>query len=190
MQILPTELPGVVLIEPDVYRDQRGFFLETYHQRRYQAAGFSEVFVQDNLSYSVRNTLRGLHTQVHRAQGKLIRVLIGQMFDVAVDIRVGSPTFKRWVGVVLSADDSLQLYIPPGFAHGFCVLSDFAYVEYKCTDFYDASDELTIRWDDPDMGIEWPVWSPIISTKDRSAPPLRELVGRLPVFAAQQGQPI
>jgi dTDP-4-dehydrorhamnose 3,5-epimerase len=184
MRFFPTELPEVLLIEPDVYRDERGFFLETYHARRYQAAGIPGVFVQDNHSRSVRSTLRGLHAQRQRPQGKLIRVLQGEIFDVAVDIRRGSPTFCRWVGIRLSADNFRQIYVPPGFAHGFCVISDTADVAYKCTELYDSSDELGVRWNDPAIGIVWPVSEPLLSEKDRAAPALAELNHLLPVFAA------
>lgn len=183
MRFVPTELPGVVLIEPDVHRDGRGFFLETFHARRYDAAGIPGPFVQDNHSHSTRGTLRGLHAQLRRPQGKLVRAVAGQMFDVAVDIRRGSPTFGRWVGVTLSGGNYQQLYIPPGFAHGFCVLSDEVDVEYKCTDFYDPSDEISVRWDDPEIGVRWPVAEPILSKRDALAPRLGELAERLPAFA-------
>ncbi len=182
MNCIPTELPGVVIIEPDVHRDGRGFFLETYHERKYEQGGIPGPFVQDNHSSSVRGTLRGLHAQRSRAQGKLVRAVAGEMFDVAVDIRRGSPTFARWVGVVLSGDNFRQLYIPPGFAHGFCVLSDRVDVEYKCTDFYDPTDELALAWDDPQIGIEWPIEDPILSNKDRAAPCLAEVLDRLPRY--------
>lgn len=182
MNCIPTELPGVVIIEPDVHRDGRGFFLETYHERKYEQGGIRGPFVQDNHSSSVRGTLRGLHVQRSRAQGKLVRAVAGEMFDVAVDIRRGSPTFARWVGVVLSGDNFRQLYIPPGFAHGFCVLSDRVDVEYKCTDFYDPTDELALAWDDPQIGIEWPIEDPILSNKDRAAPCLAEVLDRLPRY--------
>ena len=182
MKILPTDLPGVVLIEPVVYRDQRGFFLETYHAGKYHAAGVEGIFVQDNHSHSIRGTVRGLHAQRHHPQGKLVRVLQGEIFDVAVDIRRSSPSFRRWVGVRLSAESFLQIYIPPGFAHGFCVLSETAEVEYKCTELYDPADEFGILWNDPELGITWPVREPILSERDRSAPRLAELADRLPVL--------
>jgi dTDP-4-dehydrorhamnose 3,5-epimerase len=182
MKVLTTELPGVVLIEPTVYRDQRGFFLETYHAGKYRAAGVEGIFVQDNHSHSVRDTVRGLHAQCRRPQGKLVRVLGGEIFDVAVDIRRSSPSFRRWVGVRLSAESFRQMYIPPGFAHGFCVLSETADVEYKCTELYDPADEVGILWNDPELGITWPVREPILSQKDRVAPRLAELADRLPVF--------
>jgi dTDP-4-dehydrorhamnose 3,5-epimerase len=174
VRFLPTELPGVILIEPDVHKDSRGFFLETYHQRKYQDGGIPGDFVQDNHSHSIRGTLRGLHAQRRRPQAKLVRAVEGEMFDVAVDIRRGSPTFGKWVGFTLSGDNFRQLYIPPGFAHGFCVLSDSVHVEYKCTDFYDASDELAIAWNDPAIGIAWPIAEPLVSGKDAQAPRLAE----------------
>ena len=182
MRLVPTDLPGVLIIEPAVYRDARGFFLETYHQRRYTEAGIPGPFVQDNHSYSARGTLRGLHAQVRRPQGKLVRAVEGEMFDVAVDIRRGSPTLGRWVGVVLSGTNFRQFYIPPGFAHGFCVLSEHVHVEYKCTDFYDPADEVTVAWNDPAIGIAWPAAEPVLSTKDGAAPRLADLGDRLPVY--------
>jgi len=182
MKVLSADLPGVVLIEPDVYRDKRGFFLETYHADKYRAAGIAGTFVQDNQSHSLRDTLRGLHAQRQRPQGKLVRVLQGEIFDVAVDIRRGSPTFRRWVGVKLSADNFRQIYVPPGFAHGFCVLSEMADIEYKCTELYDPADEIGVLWNDPELGILWPVHEPLLSEKDRTAPCLAELIDMLPVF--------
>lgn len=182
MKFLSTDLPGVMLIEPDVYRDKRGFFLETYHVGKYRAAGINGIFVQDNHSHSVRGTVRGLHAQRHRPQGKLVRVLRGEIFDVAVDIRRGSPTFRRWVGVRLSADNFRQIYVPPGFAHGFCALSEIADVEYKCTEPYDPADEFGVLWNDPELGISWPVREPLLSEKDRTASRLAEMIDTLPVF--------
>ena len=179
MRFVPTDLPDVVLVEPAVHRDARGFFLETYHLRKYAEGGIAAAFVQDNHSRSSRGTLRGLHAQLRRPQGKLIRCAVGEIFDVAVDIRRGSPTFGRWVGARISGDDFRQLWIPPGFAHGFCVLSDVAHVEYKCTEFYDGSDEVSIAWNDPDLGIDWPITDPIVSEKDGRAPRLREIQARL-----------
>jgi dTDP-4-dehydrorhamnose 3,5-epimerase len=175
VRFTPLALPDVILVEPDVHRDARGFFLETYHLDKYRAGGVPGPFVQDNHSRSVRGTLRGLHAQRRRPQGKLVRAVDGEMFDVAVDIRRGSPTFGRWVGVRLSGENFQQLYVPPGFAHGFCVLSEVVNVEYKCTDVYDAADEIGLAWNDPDVGIEWPVREPIISDKDRRLPRLRDL---------------
>ena len=180
MKFTKTELPGVILVEPDVYSDSRGFFLETYHQRKYSEGGIPGPFVQDNHSHSVRGTLRGLHAQVGRPQGKLVRAVAGEMFDVAVDIRNGSPTLGRWVGFVLSGENFRQLYVPPGFAHGFCVLSERVDVEYKCTDFYDQAAEIAVAWTDPEIGILWPVSDPTLSPKDARAPRLREILDRLP----------
>jgi dTDP-4-dehydrorhamnose 3,5-epimerase len=179
VRFVPTALPDVILVEPDVYKDDRGFFLETYHERKYAEGGIAGPFVQDNHSRSVQGTLRGLHAQIRHPQGKLVRAVEGEMFDVAVDIRRGSPTFGRWVGVRLSGENFRQLYVPPGFAHGFCVVSAQVHVEYKCTAFYDAADEISIAWDDPDIGIEWPIAKPIVSDKDERAPRLKEMVGRL-----------
>lgn len=182
MKFLPTQLPGVLIIEPDVYRDQRGWFLETYHIQKYREGGIPLPFVQDNCSSSVRGTLRGLHLQINRPQGKLIRVIRGEIYDVAVDTRRGSPTFASWVGVALSGQDFKQLYIPPGFAHGFCVLSDVAEVEYKCTDVYTPGGEVTIRWDDRRIGIQWPLDSPILSAKDAAGKSLDDLWDQLPDY--------
>lgn len=180
MKFQETALEGVILVEPRVFRDERGFFLETYHAERYKKGGIEADFVQDNHSKSSRGILRGLHSQRLHPQGKLVRAVEGRIWDVAVDVRVGSPTFKRWVGYELSADNFLQLYVPPGFAHGFCVLSDTAQVEYKCTDFYHPEDELSIAWDDPDLAIDWPVSEPALSKKDQAAPRLAEVLDRLP----------
>jgi dTDP-4-dehydrorhamnose 3,5-epimerase len=178
----PTSLPGVLVIEPDVYRDARGFFLETFHASKYAEAGILGPFVQDNHSHSARGTLRGLHAQLRRPQGKLLRAVQGEMFDVAVDIRKGSPAFGKWFGVTLSETNFRQIYIPPGFAHGFCVLSEEVDVEYKCTDVYDPADEVTIAWNDPTIGIAWPVAQPVLSKRDAAASPLSALEGRLPTF--------
>jgi dTDP-4-dehydrorhamnose 3,5-epimerase len=163
------------VVEPDVHRDARGFFLETYHQQKYAAGGIPGPFVQDNHSRSVRGTLRGLHAQVKRPQGKLIRVVEGEIYDVALDIRRASPAFGRWIALRLSGDDFRQLWIPPGFAHGFCVLSEVAHVEYKCTEPYDATDEISVLWNDPDLGIAWPIGEPLVSAKDSRAPRLRQI---------------
>jgi len=184
MKFLATDLPGVIVIEPDIYRDPRGFFLETYHAQKYRDGGIGAGFVQDNHSRSMRHTLRGLHAQQRHPQGKLVRVLQGEIFDVAVDIRRGAPTFGRWVGVTLSADNFRQCYVPPGFLHGFCVLSEWADVEYKCTALYDPTDELGVVWNDPQIGIAWPVPEPILSAKDRGAVRLAEVLDRLPFFTA------
>jgi dTDP-4-dehydrorhamnose 3,5-epimerase len=175
MRAHETELPGVLLVEPAVHRDDRGFFLETYHQGKYAAAGIPDAFVQDNHSRSVARTLRGLHAQRKSPQGKLVRAVEGEIWDVAVDIRPESPCYRRWVGVVLSADNFRQLWVPPGFAHGFCVLSPTAQVEYKCTTLYDREDEICVAWDDPELAIAWPVEEPLLSDKDRRAPRLAEL---------------
>lgn len=182
MRVLPTELPGVLIIEPDVHHDGRGFFVETYHADRYRQHGIAGPFVQDNHSQSVAGTVRGLHLQLRRPQGKLIRVIEGEVFDVAVDVRRGSPAFGRWVGVTLSADSFRQCYIPPGFAHGFCVISPIAQLEYKCTDVYDPADEIGIAWNDPALGIQWPVMTPILSTRDRRHPTLAQVGNQLPVY--------
>jgi dTDP-4-dehydrorhamnose 3,5-epimerase len=179
MRFVRTELPDVILVEPDVHRDHRGFFLETYHARKYAEGGIAGPFVQDNHSRSVKGTLRGLHAQRRYPQGKLVRAVDGEMFDVAVDIRRGSATFGRWVGARLSGENFRQLYIPPGFAHGFCVLSDTVHVEYKCTEFYHPEDEIGISWNDPEVGIDWPLSEPIVSPKDRSLPPLRDILDGL-----------
>jgi dTDP-4-dehydrorhamnose 3,5-epimerase len=183
MKFLATEIPGVILVDPDIFQDDRGFFLENYHLRKFQEGGILATFVQDNHSRSVRNTLRGLHAQCRRRpQGKLVRATEGEVFDVAVDIRRGSPTFKKWVGVLLTAENFRMLYHPPGFAHGFCVLSERAQVQYKCTDFYDPADEISLRWDDPEIGIRWPIEAPLLSAKDQTAPRLGELMEKLPLY--------
>lgn len=179
MQVLPTTLPDVLLIEPDVYRDARGFFLETFHAARYAKIGIP-AFVQTNHSRSVFGTIRGLHLQVARPQAKLVRVIAGEIYDVAVDVRRGSPTFGRWVGVTLSAESLRQCFIPAGFAHGFSVRSAVADVEYKCTDYYDPAAEVGIAWNDPDIGINWNVDEPILSEKDQRQPPLAAVMDRLP----------
>lgn len=183
MKFTRTEIPEVVLVEPTVHRDARGFFLETYHAAKYAQGGVDALFVQDNHSRSVAGTLRGLHAQLEKPQGKLVRAIEGEIFDVAVDLRLGSPTFGRWVGSRLSGDNFHQLWIPPGFAHGFCVLRGPAQVEYKCTAFYDRDDELVVAWDDPEIGIGWPLADdPVLSTRDRTAPTLAEVTERLPAW--------
>jgi dTDP-4-dehydrorhamnose 3,5-epimerase len=182
MKVHPTELPGVLLVEPQVFRDERGFFLEFFQAHKYAAAGITAVFVQDNHSLSRRGTLRGLHAQLRRPQGKLIRVIEGEIWDVAVDIRPGSPTFRKHVSAVLSSDNFHQLWVPPGLAHGFCVLSERAQVEYKCTDFYHPADELVIAWNDPGLAIPWPIAAPMLSERDRQGTPLDELVPKLARF--------
>lgn len=184
MQVKQTSLPGVLLIEPRVFGDARGFFLETWQAARYREAGIPEEFVQDNVSFSRRGVLRGLHYQLPHAQGKLVTVLQGEVFDVAVDIRRGSPHFGQWVGITLSGESLHQLYVPPGFAHGFCVTSETALFSYKCTDVYAPQAEGAVRWDDPELGIDWPVATPRLNDKDLAAPRLAELdPAQLPVYA-------
>jgi len=182
VRFVPTELPSVIVIEPTVHRDSRGFFLETYHAEKYHDAGISVRFVQDNHSKSVCGTIRGLHLQRNRPQAKLVRVIDGEVWDVAVDVRRGSPTFGRWVGVVLSAANFRQCFIPEGFAHGFCVLSPSAQIEYKCSDVYDPSSEIGIAWNDPDLAIEWPAEAPVLSERDRRNSRLAEQLEALPTF--------
>ena len=172
MKIIQTALPEVLLIEPQLFGDARGFFTETFHLQRYRAAGIDLPFVQDNLSRSRQGSLRGLHLQNPRPQGKLVSVLEGEVYDVAVDVRVGSPTFGKWVGMTLSAENRRQMWIPPGFAHGFCVTSESALFFYKCTDLYSPESELGILYNDPALGIPWPVKAPLLSDKDRNNPPL------------------
>jgi len=184
VKVVPTALPGVMIVEPRVFEDQRGFVFESYQAARYAAAGLPERFVQDNHSRSLPGTLRGLHYQLRRPQGKLIRVVVGSVFDVAVDIRRGSPTFGRWVGVELSAANRRQLYIPPGFAHGYCVPSAASEVEYKCTEYYAPDDERGLAWNDPTIAIAWPVTTPVISDKDKAFPRLTRDSADLPVYQA------
>lgn len=183
MQKIATGLAGVWEIRPSIFRDARGFFLESYNQAKFAATGVTDQFVQDNHSCSAKGTLRGLHYQLHHAQAKLCRVVEGEALDVAVDIRAGSPTFGRWASVVLSAETHNQIYIPRGFAHGFLALTERVQFLYKCSEFYDARDEHTILWSDPEIGIDWDIAAPLVSDKDREAPTLsavdREL---LPVF--------
>jgi len=183
MKVSPTTLPEVLLIEPDMYGDARGYFLESYHARRYGEHGIPGVFVQDNHSRSSRGVLRGLHYQYRYPQGKLVRVACGVVFDVAVDIREGSPNFGRWAGVELSGDNQRQLYIPPGFAHGFCVLSEQADFLYKCTDYYVPGDEYGIAWNDPGLAIDWPEMDYLLSDKDGKLPKLAD-TGPLPRYGA------
>ena len=174
-QVHTTSLPGVLLIEPQVHRDERGFFVESYSARTLAAAGITTEFVQDNHSRSVRNTLRGLHYQAGVGQVKLVRVIAGEIFDVAVDVRWGSPTFGQWYGTVLSADNFRQLYIPVGFAHGFCVLSESADLAYKCSSYYAPSEERGIAWNDPAIAIDWPVQEPLLSPRDQRHPGLPDI---------------
>ena len=184
MRFVETEVVGVILVEPTVHRDERGFFVETYHGTRYREAGIDAVFVQDNHSRSTRGTLRGLHGQFPRCQGKLVRVIEGEIYDVAVDARRGSPTYGKYAAATLSADNFFQLWVPPGLVHGFCVTSETAQVEYKCTDVYHPEDEFSVAWNDPDLAIPWPVPDPILSAKDRDAPRLRDVQDRLLAFEA------
>jgi dTDP-4-dehydrorhamnose 3,5-epimerase len=183
MNVLPTELEGVLIIEPRIFGDHRGFFLETYQQRRYRDSGVDAQFIQDNLSFSVRRTLRGLHYQFSNQQAKLVQVLDGEIYDVAVDIRYGSPTFGRYVGALLSSQNHRQLYIPKGFAHGFCVLSDTALFAYKCDDYYAPEYEGGICWNDPEIAIAWPLPDPILSDRDARLPALSRVdPDRLPRY--------
>lgn len=174
MNVIKTKLEGAVIIEPKVFGDHRGFFMETYQKDRYQEAGIPLEFVQDNHSRSSKEVLRGLHFQKTKPQGKLVRVIRGEVFDVAVDIRKDSPTYGQWEGVILSEENKRQFYVPPGFAHGFVVLSETADFEYKCTDYYDPSDEGSLLWNDPDLAILWPVEEPQLSEKDSNAPSFKD----------------
>lgn len=186
MNVIETDLPGVFIVEPKVFGDARGFFMETWNGARYEEHGIPAAelrFVQDNLSYSARGVLRGLHFQNPQPQGKLVSVLEGEVFDVAVDIRVGSPTFGEWTGVTLSAENKRQFWVPPDFAHGFVVTSEAALFSYKCTDYYNPQADGSVLWDDPEIGVDWPVQSPTLSDKDRAARPLSEIPeGVLPVY--------
>ena len=176
MKVIKTKLEGCVIIEPKVFRDDRGFFLETFHAERYaEQAGISTPFVQDNYSSSSKGVLRGLHFQAANPQGKLVRVVRGAVYDVAVDIRLGSPTFGEWEAVILSEDNKTQFWVPPGFAHGFMVLSDIADFEYKCTEYYDSASEMSLLWSDPSLNISWPADSPKLSEKDANALLLADL---------------
>jgi dTDP-4-dehydrorhamnose 3,5-epimerase len=179
MNVLQTKLKGCVIIEPKVFGDERGFFLETFQAERYRdLAGIDLPFVQDNHSRSTQGVLRGLHFQKNKPQGKLVRVVRGEVFDVAVDIRRDSPSFGQWEGVILSEENKRQFWVPPGFAHGFLVLSETADFEYKCTDYYDPTDEGSLIWNDPDLAISWPTPKPQLSTKDMNAPGFKELFSR------------
>jgi dTDP-4-dehydrorhamnose 3,5-epimerase len=182
VRVLETQLPGVLLLEPRSFQDARGSFMELFHAGRYAELGIPTTFVQDNLSHSVRGVLRGLHFQEPHGQGKLVQVLTGAVYDVVVDVRRGSPTFGRWTATELSADNRRQLWVPPGFAHGFCVLSASADFFYKCTDVYVPAAERSILWNDPDLGIPWPGSSPLLSPKDTQAPRLKD-APLLPVYA-------
>ncbi|MGB5733798.1 MAG: dTDP-4-dehydrorhamnose 3,5-epimerase [Thiohalocapsa sp.] len=185
MNVIATELPNVLLIEPRVFGDARGWFYESWQRQRYTEAGVDGDFVQDNQSFSTRDTLRGLHIQNPFGQGKLVQVIAGEVFDVAVDVRRGSPDFGRWAGAHLSGDNKRQFWVPKGFLHGFLVLSETALFSYKCTDLYHPETEIAVRWDDPDIGIQWPGASePLLSDKDRNAPMLREIPeSQLPEYA-------
>ncbi|MCP4603641.1 MAG: dTDP-4-dehydrorhamnose 3,5-epimerase [Proteobacteria bacterium] len=186
MNVLTTPLEGVLVVEPHVFGDQRGYFLETYSHERYKQHGIKEEFVQDNVSFSGQGVLRGLHFQRVQPQGKLVYVLSGEVFDVAVDIRVGSPTFGKWHGVTLSSENKKQYYVPPNFAHGFVVLSETALFAYKCTDYYSPETEVAIRFDDPEIGITWPLEAPVLSDKDRQALLLKDIARELlPVYSKQ-----
>jgi dTDP-4-dehydrorhamnose 3,5-epimerase len=182
LKAVPTRLPGVIIIEPDVHHDGRGFFLETFHAEKYRAMGIPGPFVQDNHSRSIAGTLRGLHLQVRLPQAKLVRVIEGEILDVAVDVRRGSPAFGQWVGVPLSAGSFKQCYVPAGFAHGFSVISEVAQIEYKCTELYDPGSEIGIAWDDPALAIRWQVEHPILSDRDRRHQPLAALIALLPPY--------
>ncbi|MCP4127207.1 MAG: dTDP-4-dehydrorhamnose 3,5-epimerase [Gammaproteobacteria bacterium] len=175
MKVIPSSIPDVLIIEPDLFGDERGFFMETWHAEKFSAHGIALPFVQDNHSRSQHGVLRGLHYQLTRPQGKLVRVVSGAVYDVAVDIRRGSATYGQWVGVELSQENNRQMYVPPGFAHGFCVLSEYADFLYKCTDFYAPDDEQGIIWNDPDIGIEWPDFQFVVSHKDATNRSLKEL---------------
>ncbi|MFK8012508.1 MAG: dTDP-4-dehydrorhamnose 3,5-epimerase [Marinicellaceae bacterium] len=169
MKVTQTKLDGVLVFEPKIFGDERGFFMETWNYERYREAGLDAKFVQSNLSKSSQGVLRGLHFQNPKPQGKLVQVLKGEVYDVAVDIRKGSPTFGQWHAELLSADNHKQLYIPEGFAHGFCVTSDFAIFSYMCTNLYDASADNSLLWNDPEIGIDWPITNPSLSEKDKNA---------------------
>ncbi len=183
MKVSKTSFEGALIVEPDVFKDKRGFIMETFHRHRYSQEGMSADLVQDNLSFSEKGIIRGLHYQFPNAQAKLVQVIKGEVLDVIVDIRMGSPTFGQWESVILSGENKRQFYIPPGFAHGFCVLSAAAFFAYKCSDFYVPDSEGGILWSDPDIAIDWPVDNPILSTKDGQYPCLRDILpDRLPLY--------
>lgn len=184
MKVSVSNIPDVLVVEPDVFEDDRGLFMELFHDLRYREFGITEKFVQDNYSVSCQNTLRGLHYQLDSPQGKLVQVIEGEVFDVAVDVRIGSPSFGQWVGEILSDGNNKQLYIPPGFAHGFCVMSQKARFIYKCTSHYDSSDEYGLFWADKTINIDWPVQSPRLSEKDQRLPTI-DTISReiLPVYS-------
>jgi dTDP-4-dehydrorhamnose 3,5-epimerase len=178
MKVLETKLPGVLIIEPKVFGDSRGFFKETFQAQRYREAGIEHEFVQDNHSRSQKGVLRGIHFQITKPQGKLVSCSQGAVFDVAVDINPASATFGQYAGIELSEDNHRQFWVPPGYAHGFCVLTDAADFQYKCTDYYDPSDEGGLIWNDPDVAIEWPIDQPLLSDKDAKLPSLKELANK------------
>jgi dTDP-4-dehydrorhamnose 3,5-epimerase len=182
VKVEPTELPGVILLTPQVFRDERGFFLESYNARKMAAVGLPTTFVQDNHSRSDAGVVRGFHYQLVRPQGKLVRVARGKVVDVSLDIRVGSPTFGRWVALELDDQRQQMVWIPPGFAHGFCTLVDGTDVVYKCTDFYAPDDDRGVLWNDPDLGVPWPVVTPTVSAKDATYLPLRAPRSDLPRY--------
>lgn len=183
MNIKEAKIQGVLILEPDVFKDERGFFLETWNKERYEKNGFLYSFVQDNISFSKKGILRGLHFQFPRPQGKLIQVLSGKVIDIAVDIRIGSPTYGQWHSEILSDENLRQMYVPPGFAHGYCVISESAIFSYKCTDFYNPATEHGIIWNDPELSIDWPIKEPILSPKDAKYPGLKDLSpDKLPRF--------
>ncbi len=184
MKVKELSLPGLLLVEPKRFGDHRGYFVESWNKVRYEKVGISSAFVQDNLSFSKKGVLRGLHFQQKQPQGKLVTVLQGEVFDVAVDIRLGSPAFGQWEAVSLSGENGHQLYVPEGMAHGFCIVSDEALFAYKCTDFYHPESEHTLLWNDPDIGIAWPLASPALSEKDAKGLPLRALTpSMLPAYS-------
>jgi dTDP-4-dehydrorhamnose 3,5-epimerase len=174
MKISTTPIDGLLILEPDIFRDERGFFLETFHEQKYESFGIENNFVQDNLSFSSKGILRGLHFQYRHPQAKLVQVVSGEVFDVAVDLRQGSPTFGKWFGIMLTQENLYQMFIPEGFAHGYCVVSETALFAYKCSNFYSPADEGGLLWCDPDIGIEWPFSDPELSPKDRRLPRLSE----------------
>lgn len=187
MKVFPSPLEEVLVVEPDLFEDSRGFFMETYQKQRYAKEGMDCVFVQDNFSFSSQHTLRGLHYQINHPQAKLIYVIKGAIFDVAVDVRSGSPTFGQWTGFELTDENRRQLFVPEGFAHGFCVISKTAYVAYKCTDFYSPKDERGVLWSDPDIDIKWPCLKPDLSAKDKQFACLKDLSSKsLPVYTLEE----
>ncbi len=175
VKVIPTDIEGLVILAPGVFNDSRGYFMETYQANRYSENGLDCSFVQDNLSFSIQGTVRGLHFQIRHPQAKLVQVVSGEIFDVAVDLREGSATFGKWVGVTLSEENHRQLFVPAGFAHGFCVLSKHAHFIYKCSDYYAPDDEGGILWSDPKIGVDWPVTTPVVSEKDMGLPLLSAL---------------